>query len=1515
MRKVLRILGIVLGVLLIGVLGALVALQSPAAQTWLARKALTRIQEKIDGEVSFSAISVSPFDAVTIKDLAITDPSPYTDGTRAPLDTLLHAGLVSVRFSPWGLLREEGLSISRLRVKDASFNLVFEPDSTGRSNLMNLERIFRMTDDEEDDDDGIHFGRILDKGCLDAENFTFRMVLYPDEGQAWEDVPSNAINWEDLEINADLHVKDISVADDFVICTLEKGRMREKSGFVAHELSGGVRVGKGLVHLTDLHIRDDLSNLYLKELDLAGPLSDYGDFVNRISIDGTVLAPSVLAMQTIRYFAPEVEFMTARFALKGRIQGPVRALRLSNIAFTELDSNVSGQINGRITGLIDTDNTRLDLKAQDMRFTLRELDTFIHRVAGTRVGLGDMAKGTRFNFDGTVSGLLDGLQVGGKLTSSLGAASTNLQFSNLLNSKKPIRMGGTLRTRDLNVGAFIGTQSVGPVSMYTALDATFGEDLSVRIDTLQVSRLRALDYDYTDIAAAGTYSDKAFDGRVVCNDPNLNFIFQGLFNLSPQSRNAAYQFYANVGYADLNALHIDNRGKSRVSFRTDANFVRTQNRDLLGEIRVTGLQLENSAGRHNIGNIAINAHANDNIHRIRFNSGFAEGTFIGEKSLLTLVDDLKDLLIDKELPALDASPSKHWDGTPYDLSFSFHDTRELLSFVLPGLYVEENTALQLKVDKDGTVDAALNSGRVALGGSYIKDLQLTLDNKSSALRAELNSRLIHTAGGLELRNNSATLFGDDNHVGLGFNFDNETELDNRGELYLSGDLERSGEDLILTAQALPSNLYYNGEGWSLHSGDIVLGGDGVRVDQFVLQSSEQQLTLDGGYSQEKTDTLRLRMEKFDISLLNSLIGQDLNLQGLATGRAMAISPAKPSIGMLAGIVCDSTYIAGERVGQLNLLSVWNEPENRFDFAVRNRLNNKSNLDVHGFLRPSDKALSADATLDRLNLGYASPFLTGLFRDFGGFLSGKIHVGGSLDAIKIQSEGLEVIQGGAILDYTQVFYAMEGPVSLTEKMLSFNPLHMSDGKGGTGEITGGLLLNGFKDIALDTHIKVDGMQVLHLGYGDNSNFWGDIFANGRVDVGGSLGDIDLDIDMTTVGDGTFHIPLDGSGSFSSRNFLTFVEPAVDLPVDPYEEMLGMNLASAGESETNINLRLRVRATPAVRAFIDIGDNTLNGLGNGLMDIETRTSEGSFTINGDYTLSQGSFHFSAMNLVSRDFTIRDGSSVRFNGDIMNTDLDVDGVYTTKVPLSNLIADSTSVSRRTVECGILITDKLSEPKVKLSINIPDLDPTTQGLVESALNTEDKVQKQFVYLLVANNFLPTEESGITNASGSLYGSVAGIMAGQLSSIFQKLNIPLDLGFNYQSDEKGNDLFDVALSTQLFMGRVIVNGNIGNRKYYAGAGNTQEITGDLDVEIKLDKPGTLRLNLFSHSADQYTSYLDNSQRNGAGLVYQREFNTFQGLFQSLFQPKKAQEERLKAPSQVRLTLDPEGKTHPVDDE
>jgi flavorubredoxin len=107
-----------------------------------------------------------------------------------------------------------------------------------------------------------------------------------------------------------------------------------------------------------------------------------------------------------------------------------------------------------------------------------------------------------------------------------------------------------------------------------------------------------------------------------------------------------------------------------------------------------------------------------------------------------------------------------------------------------------------------------------------------------------------------------------------------------------------------------------------------------------------------------------------------------------------------------------------------------------------------------------------------------------------------------------------------------------------------------------------------------------------------------------------------------------------------------------------------------------------------------------------------------------------------------------------------------------------------------------------------------------------------------------------------------------------------------------------VAVSTQLFNNRVIVNGNLGNKQY--SMGNTQnEVVGDLDIEIKIDRSGAVRLNVFSHSADQFSNYLDNSQRNGVGVTYQTEFNSFGQFLRNIFSSKSRRQEAKRAEEQA----------------
>ena len=485
-------------------------------------------------------------------------------------------------------------------------------------------------------------------------------------------------------------------------------------------------------------------------------------------------------------------------------------------------------------------------------------------------------------------------------------------------------------------------------------------------------------------------------------------------------------------------------------------------------------------------------------------------------------------------------------------------------------------------------------------------------------------------------------------------------------------------------------------------------------------------------------------------------------------------------------------------------------------------------------------------------------------------------------------------------YTNVPYYADGLFHIDDSGVYFDEIQIKDRYTGTGTVTGSINWNNFKDISFDTRIRINEIEGIDLTEKQNEVFYGNVFGTGQVVIKGPIESLEMTVDAVTAKTGEIHIPVASATTGGSSNLLKFTEVEVETFIDPYEIMRS-RIAKKNTSSNEFLVNLHINANPDVTAFVEIdkaSGHVLSGKGNGTLDLVA--SEDVFTINGDYTLTGGNYKFVALGLVNRDFEIQDGSSVTFNGDILESTLDIDALYRTKASLSTLIADTTSVGdRRTVECGIEITDKLANPRLGFSIEIPDIDPTIKSRVESALSTEDKVQKQFLSILIYNRFLPDEQSGIFNNSNMLYRSVSEVMAGQLSNILQKLNIPVDLGLNYQPNEKGNDVFDVAVSTQMFNNRVSVNGSVGNKQYTSG-GET-DVVGDLDIEIKLNRAGSFRLNLFSHSADSYTNYLDNSQRNGVGLAYQTEFNSIRQFLKNMFSSKKKRQEAKQAEEQAIL--------------
>ena len=811
---------------------------------------------------------------------------------------------------------------------------------------------------------------------------------------------------------------------------------------------------------------------------------------------------------------------------------------------------------------------------------------------------------------------------------------------------------------------------------------------------------------------------------------------------------------------------------------------------------------------------------------------------------------------------------------------------DFLAFVAPGLYISDSTSLDMTIDTLGIFKADLKSPRIAFNENYIRKLEMEMDNMNGSLGGKVSGQTMSIAG-ISLENNSFQLFAHNDFIGFGYTYENPGTLVNKGEVFITCNVRKNeGAQPCFHIEMLPSRLLLNSREWNINHSRLHVGGREMDIEKVEFTSGDQTVRLSGGYSGTRQDTLKLELERFDISIINPLLKNRFGIEGAVTGEAGLISP-KTDPGLVFGFLADSAKIAGADVGTLRFGSEWNEEYKRFDAMIANEINGTGTFGIVGSYTPSSKSIEAVADLRKMDISYAEPFLQSVFSDISGHVSGKIHASGTVDDMHVCSEDASIDDAELRVAFTNVPYNASGAFHIDDTGVYFDNIALHDRFGNSGKITGGIQYDKLKDMKIDTKISIDGMECLNTTDADNSSFYGNLSASGTLSISGPVNNLEMDIDAVTAGAGQLHIPIAASATATTGNLLTFKEEKKEEYIDPYEQMI-KKIKTDKKTAGRLGLSLNVEATPEVEAFIEIdkaSGNILSGRGAGNIELELNGSD--FNILGDYTLTSGNYRFVAQGLAYRDFTISDGSSIKFNGDIMESDLSITANYRTKTSLATLIADTSSVATlRTVDCGINISDKLKNPRLSFSIDIPDIDPTIKSRVESALSTEDKIQKQFLSLIVFNSFLPDDQSGIVNNASVLYTTVTGIMYNQLNNIFQKLDIPLDLSLNYQPNERGQDIFDVAISTQLFNNRVIVNGNLGNQQYTSGNSNSS-VVGDLDIEIKLDRPGLFRLNIFSHSADQYTNYLDDSQRNGIGLVYQQEFNTFKEFIRNLFTGRK----------------------------
>jgi hypothetical protein len=154
-------------------------------------------------------------------------------------------------------------------------------------------------------------------------------------------------------------------------------------------------------------------------------------------------------------------------------------------------------------------------------------------------------------------------------------------------------------------------------------------------------------------------------------------------------------------------------------------------------------------------------------------------------------------------------------------------------------------------------------------------------------------------------------------------------------------------------------------------------------------------------------------------------------------------------------------------------------------------------------------------------------------------------------------------------------------------------------------------------------------------------------------------------------------------------------------------------------------------------------------------------------------------------------------------------------------------------------------------------------------------------------------------------------MLSNQLSNWLSKISDDFDIGVNYKKGgEMTSDEVEVALSTQLFNDRVSINTNVGLGGGKNEETNTSEqnsankIVGDVEIEVKLNKKGSLRSKVFNRTNQRNEAAEDQAlYTQGVGVFYRKEFNTVGELMTDFWKTVTLQKHKEKKEEERRKKL------------
>ena len=1441
--------------------GLVLSVRTPRIQTWLVQRVTSYLAGELKTQVTLDRIEIEFFRTLNLQGLYIED---------LHHDTLLYAGEIRVTIELFNLNANK-IYLSDIDLRDGVIKLQKYPDEKGLNfNFIVDYFSVEKTDTTPSKPFDFNPGEITLTNIV----FVYRDNRYNDYFKG--------VDFEDIRVQKlEAVIDDIRFEGDSVYANIQNLAFTEKSGFRVEYLETAAKFSP---------VSMDFENMLLKtpETQLQGWITfrfeswdDFDEFIDKVRINSG-FDESVLSSRDLVYFSSELEGLDQEITFSGNIKGTITQLRGKNLDIAFADhSHFRGDIS--IAGLPDFNESFFDLVVEELVTDKYEIESIPDYPFNRNVKIAlpdNMASFGRVKFSGKFTGFLNDFVAYGNAQTAIGyiTSDINLKIDEEVNHSS---YSGHLAVTGFDVGKLTGnTELLGQTTFKAKVTgsgfsvAKVNAKMEGVINSLTLNR-----YEYKNIEVNAQIARKLFKGELKVNEENLGLDFNGTIDLT--NKIPVYDFRTVIDHAKLSRLNLINRDTT-VTFNTVA------------EINVSGKDIDEMTGYIRLGKTEY-IEINDTI---RLDSLIYTSRYDGQNKIASLRSDIVDFnmngyykrtsmfneaekLIVNYIPILKSRNKNvpNYFNAQYDLTFK--ETKAVTDIFFPDLTISEGTKMS------GHLNSAENSFALLLVSDSIRyfetlfsGVRLDAHTGNSYLNVQNHYQSITTRDTLRMKN--VSIEGRTNKNESTYTIALAAKDSLKTNLVIKGQSEYlpSGQIRI---HFLPSQIVMNYKPWQIHPENaILIDSSAVIISNFVLTSEGEKVSLDGIASEKESDRLHLNLENFHTETLNPFLAMyDVEMGGVATGTGtFAALFAKP------GITSDM------EIKNLNLYKdTLGDAKINFNFLTSDKIitlqalvdrGGVKNIEVDGkyYIRKVNDSLDFRVQLHKTNLTAFSGYAKGLVSDIRGKATGELKVTGPVKKISLLGK-VRLSQTSFIVDYLNTRYSLAEEVEFSEKYFRFKNFTVNDEHGNKAKVDGYLYHNHLSDFILDINIDAKNFQMLNTRPVQNELYYGTAYGTGKVRIMGPLDLITMNIAIKTEKNTRIFIPLSNPDEISRSSYINFIntEQAITAAIEEQVDLSGISM----------KFDLDVTPDAEMQLIFDskIGDVIKGrGYGNIIMSINTA---GDFKMYGNFQVVSGDYLFTLQNLLNKKFIINPGGTIRWDGSPYDATIDLEGVYKLKASLYDLIKDTAYTDRVPVEVHLHLSGKLFNPNIAFDIEVPDIDPTAETLINRFISTDESKSTQSMSLLVLNRFSPGE--GVDNQGSSSMGvsaNAAELLSQQLSVWASQISDVVDVGVNYRAaDAFSEEELEVMLSTQLFNDRVSVDGNVG----VAGSNseNTSSLIGDFNVEVKVSKDGRLRFKTFNKTIN--SSILNNYNSpytQGVGIFYREEFDTLGELFRRYFnQPKK----------------------------